>query len=115
MVEICLLVGGVPLMGTCLICSDRLANYMAGLSAAGSSRAWRDGGIGSEYSHPGGAEYPTRPTSAKISPQRQARILAAEPNRQGMAACTAFACNTFGIRTYKKMGVGVASPSPWEN
>lgn len=127
MVEICPLALGVRLTGIYLICPHRLGNC-----PRISSRDWtqlmaaQPCRIGPEsYSHPSGAGYPMRPRSqrtpgfigslAKSSPQRQARILAAEPNRQRMAGCTDFACNTFRIRTYKKMGVGVASPSLREN
>lgn len=127
MVEICPLALGVRLVGICFIRPDRLENC-AGVSSPDWNQllAAQPCAIGSEsYSHLSGAGYPVRPRAqrtpgfiesfAKSSPQRQARIVVTELNRQGMTGCTAFARNTFRIRTYKKMGAGVASPSPSEN
>jgi hypothetical protein len=117
MVEICPLACGVSRIGIRFIRPERLVNCPRISSPDRNHlRAVRPRGISSEsYSHLSRAEYPMRPSPAKSPPQRQARILVAQPNRQGMAACAAFARNTFRIRTYEKMGVGVASPSPWQN
>lgn len=155
MLEICPLVLGVRL-SSCFIRPDRLEKC-ARLSSPDRNhlRAVQSRGVRSEsYSHPSRAGYAVRPraqrtprfvgSSAKSSPQRQARILAAEPDRQRPCS-PAFALsqqrlgifsggnpefaetainkstppyaanNTFRMGTYKKIGVGVASPSLREN
>lgn len=159
MVEICPLALGVRPTGIYFICPHRLENCPRITAPAGNRLlAAQPCTIGSEsYSHPSGAGYPMQPSArrtpgfigslAKSSPQRQAQILAAEPNRRGCTALVAqpfalsqqrlgifsggnpeftetainkstppyAANNTFRIRTYEKIGVGVASPSLREN
>lgn len=156
MVEICPLALGVRLTGIYFICPHRLENC-ARISSPDRSHllAVQSRGVSSEsYPRPSGVGYPMRPRAqrtpgfigslAKSSPQRQARILAAELNRQRPCS-PAFALsqqrlgifsggnpefaetainkstppyaanNTSRMCTYEKIGVGVASPSLLEN
>lgn len=156
MVEICPLVLGVRLIDSCFIRPDRLQNCprisSPDWNQLPDAQPWTT--CSKSYSRLSGAGYPVLPTAdrtqgfigslAKSSPQRYARILAAEPDRQRPCS-PAFALsqqrlgifsggnpefaetainkstppyaanNTFRMGTYEKMGVGVASPSPLAN
>jgi hypothetical protein len=115
MVEICPLALGVRLTAIRFLRPDWLENR-ARISSPERNhlRAVQSRGVSSKsYSRPNSAEYPVRPKVAESS--RQACILIAGSDRQIIADGRVFGCNSFRIRTYEKMGVGVASPSPWEN
>lgn len=113
MVEICPLALGVRPTGIYFICPHRLENCPRITAPAGNRLlAAQPCTIGSEsYSHPSGAGYPMQPSArrtpgfigslAKSSPQRQAQILAAEPNRRG---CTALVAQPFAL-SQQRLGI----------